>query len=821
MRRFFKKKSPAAPSDNNPDKRLPGYDADPLDPLAHGRLKNGRGKWDVKAEKPNPFAVSAADFPMVELEGVGGHKLVSPTGQKFAMDSIAKAVRKRFAMDDGSGGQSVSSALANAYTVPEALMNWYISQGFIGYQACALIAQQWLVNKACTMAGEDAIRNGWKLKARGEESDLDKEDQDTLLSEDVKFKLKENMVEMHRFKNVFGIRVVLFVVDSDDPDYYEKPFNIDGVTEGSYKGISQIDPYWMMPMLTAEATADPSSMHFYEPEFWIISGKKYHRSHLVIDRGPQPADILKPTYIFGGVPLTQQIYERVYAAERTANEAPLLAMNKRTTSIHVDTDKAIANEDSFFERLAFWVKYRDNHAVKILGKEETMEQFDTSLSDFDSVIMNQYQLVAAISKVPATKLLGTSPKGFNATGEFETISYHEYLESIQEHEMMPLLVRHYEILTRSLGLQTDIQVVFEEVASLTAQQRAELNKTKSETGQNLINSGALSPDEERRRVRDDNKSGYNTLTDQDASEEQGMSPENIAAFQKAGAAQQQAGARQEQAGAAVTTANARADDPNGVGAEDRPAGDPPMVPFQSAQPAKPVEPEKGITTPSRPNDPNADMASTMISMMGAIVRLLDKLDDRYTVEGREIGQMEASGRTTTPGTIAAVTPSVSAVHVGSLPAHQLPKMKVGGMIIRVENPRGTVRSGIGGDGNAWSINMPHHYGFISGIKGADGDEMDCFIGPNLDSKTVFIVNQKDKEGAFDEHKCMIGFSTEQEANEAYHASYRPGWDGMASIHACSIDNFRDWLTSSATSGPYTNEWAAQAQSAPQMTTQEN
>lgn len=227
---------------------------------------------------------------------------------------------------------------------------------------------------------------------------------------DVDFKVKENLIEFNRFKNIFGIRIALFEVDSEDEDYYEKPFNPDGITEGSYKGISQVDPYWMMPMLTAESTADPSSRFFYEPEFWIISGKKYHRSHLIIARGPQPADILKPTYIFGGVPLVQRIYERVYAAERTANEAPLLAMNKRTTVIHTDTAKAIAQEDKFLDRLMFWVKYRDNHAVKVLGTEESYEQHDTSLSDFDSVIMNQYQLVASIAKTPATKLLGTSPK---------------------------------------------------------------------------------------------------------------------------------------------------------------------------------------------------------------------------------------------------------------------------------------------------------------------------------------------------------------------------------------------------------------------------
>ena len=63
--------------------------------------------------------------------------------------------------------------------------------------------------------------------------------------------------------------------------------------------------------------------------------------------------------------------------------------------------------------------------------------------------MTQYQLVAAAAGVPATKLLGTSPKGFNATGEFEESSYGEELESIQQHDLSPLVNRHHLLLIRS------------------------------------------------------------------------------------------------------------------------------------------------------------------------------------------------------------------------------------------------------------------------------------------------------------------------------------------------------------------------------------
>lgn len=751
--------------------------SDPLDPTH--RVKPGSG-WKGENE---PVAVfrSIADFPVLEISQAAFR---SVNGKQFAMDA-APVIQANVAMDEVCGPGA--AAMTPAYSVPEEVANWYLSHSFIGYQACALIAQHWLVDKACSMAGEDAVRHGWEIKSVDEDNPLTDEQHDQLVEYDKGFKLKFNLEQLNRFKNIFGIRVAIFQVESDDPDYYSKPFNIDGVTEGSYRGISQVDPYWMMPLLTAESTGNPGGKHFYEPEFWVVNGKKYHRSHLIIARAPEPADVLKPTYLFGGVPMAQRIYERVYAAERTANEAPLLAMSKRMTAIHVDMEKAVLNQDKLYKRILQWIAYRDNHQVKVLGKEEVMEQFDIALSDLDSVIMNQYQLVAAIAEVPATKLLGTSPKGFNATGEFEMISYHEKLESIQEHVMSPMLERHYKLLCRHLGLDVIVQHVWRPVDSITATQRAELNLKKAQTGEALINAGAISPEEERSRIRDDEDSGYNRLSDEAAEEKPGASPENLAEFEKAGAAAEKANATPEGATvkAAGTTHAGETADPKASTAEE-------------ALPETPYG--------ARPAAPAADPNVMMVGLLQKMAERLGALEDVLLPEGGDVppGSESTLVRTTQPS----VKPSVQATVrnpkavIGPQPHYLLPKVKVNDLICVIENPRNSVRQGRTLDGEEWSVSMPHHYGYIKGTEGADGDEVDCFVGPNPKSQRVFVVNQKDKEGIFDEHKCMLGFDTPEQAREAYEASFTPGWDGLDSMHECPVEAFKQWLAQGARRDPF-------------------
>ncbi|HEK2694361.1 TPA: DUF1073 domain-containing protein, partial [Proteus mirabilis] len=126
----------------------------------------------------------------------------------------------------------------------------------------------------------------------------------------------------------------------------------------------------------------------------------------------------KPMYNYFGVSVPERIYERVYASERTANEAPQLAMTKRLLTMGI-ADPESADKDLIRENMLYFMEMRDNYGVQMTGSEDTVQQFDTSLADLDATIMTQYQLVASASNVPATKLLGTTPKGFNSTGEYE------------------------------------------------------------------------------------------------------------------------------------------------------------------------------------------------------------------------------------------------------------------------------------------------------------------------------------------------------------------------------------------------------------------
>ena len=279
-------------------------------------------------EKPRPiYSTFSTDDMAYQRE----QKLEELTETNFS--SVQKFVADKgnvtFAQDNQL---NIKASFAGNTILPTAQVLWYAQQTFIGYQLCAMLAQQWLIAKCCLMPAKDAVRSGYEL-AVDDGTKVEPEVLEAIKKKDTDYQLNKNLIEFVQMGRIFGIRVVMFIVESNDEDYYKNPFNPDGVLPGSYKGISQIDPYWITPQLDDQAAGNPASIHFYEPTWWIINGKPVHRTHLVIFRTEEVADILKPTYIFGGIPIPQKICERVYASERTANEAPMLALTKRTDVI--------------------------------------------------------------------------------------------------------------------------------------------------------------------------------------------------------------------------------------------------------------------------------------------------------------------------------------------------------------------------------------------------------------------------------------------------------------------------------------------------------
>lgn len=453
--------------------------------------------------------------------------------QELLKKLFPRSINNMVAVDTKTGNRVAMDGIYKPATYENDLplfMIPFFSHSFIGWQACALLTQNAYIRKACEIPARDAIAVDYKLHyadADDKDPNTDKEEEEQVLQDlkmlsDRKMKIKNICRDANIFKKTYGQILVVptFNVDID----MSEPFDIKKIKKGTYTGMQIIQPFWVTYQMGVEQLNRPDRAGFYEPEYYTIPNRaKIHKSWIIkLVNGICP-DILKPVYYYGGIPLTQMIYERVYCAEKVANEAPKLALTKRLLTIDGDVYNLTANSDSAYETLQTVASIRDNFGFMVKEKDTAVNQIDTSLTDFDALIMTQFQLVAAIAEMPVTKLMKTQLKGLANSGDYEMKDYAQNLKEIQESDFNRILLWHYQLLSMSeKGKDLNIDIVWDEIDTPTALEQAQIESQQAQTDATYVGSGIIDATEVRTMLRSNDDSRFHNLSEEMPDDLEGM-----------------------------------------------------------------------------------------------------------------------------------------------------------------------------------------------------------------------------------------------------------------------------------------------------------
>ena len=413
------------------------------------------------------------------------------------------------------------------------VLKHFQSRIWITYTGCAIIATHEFVNRACMIPAEDAIAHGYKVKciSRKHEKGNEHDAEEAEFLEEIKkaadqMGLSEACKRLNYKKKVFGVGIAIPYVEfredykspSDPtgatPYSYADPYDPKAVKPDSFIGFAVVDPHWITYQWDKRSRTDPSYPHFLEPTWLKIGDKRIHRSWVIRRLNSELPDIFKPVYLYGGLSLTQMIYERVWAADKLANEAPLLAMTKRLLIAdgnleQLQSDPARTNK--FFNAINF---FRDNFSIFVKKPSSNVTQLDTSLSELTPLTMSQYQLVAAIAQIPVTKLLKNVPSGLQATGQYEWDDYAQSLKSIQENDYSPLCKMFFELYCASFYPEEEDLKLDVEWNPIDVPKESEIAQMSSQTAQfvaHLINTGLVDVAEGRAMLRKTNLPAFQSI----------------------------------------------------------------------------------------------------------------------------------------------------------------------------------------------------------------------------------------------------------------------------------------------------------------------
>ena len=182
----------------------------------------------------------------------------------------------------------------------------------------------------------------------------------------------------------------------------------------------------------------------------------------------------------------------------------------------------------------------------------------------------------------------------------------------------------------------------------------------------------------------------------------------------------------------------------------------------------------------------------------------------YEVDGKQFGDLQEvvrhldgaeqplSAKIKTASTDVNTEPTEAQKEAGN---YKKGHVQVGTFDITIEQPEGSVRKGTDANGKQWESKMHNTYGYFRGTEGVDGDHIDVFLSNDIDGwngRKVYVVDQYNPDGTFDEHKVMLGFNDMDEAKSDYLANYEKGWeDGRRIVvSATNLEDFEKWIDSS-------------------------
>lgn len=303
------------------------------------------------------------------------------------------------------------------------------------------------------------------------------------------------------------------------------------IGKGNLKALRTVEALWCYP--TGYNSTNPLMDNWYRPDSWYVMNQMVHSSRIITLIGREVPDILKPTYSFGGLSMSQMAKPYVDNWLQTRQSVNDIISSFTTWVLETDLSSTVqADGDALFNRLALFNLLKNNQGVMAINKEsEAFQNVSAPIAGLDALQAQAQEHMASVSRIPLVKLLGTSPHGLNATAEPEIRTFYDHIAAYQEKLYRRPLHRLLGIIMMSLWgeIDEDIGFEFEPLWALDELQASEVEKNRADTDQIYIDSGVISPEEVRAKLAADDQSGYTSLDVEDmpdlrAEEDGGLEP---------------------------------------------------------------------------------------------------------------------------------------------------------------------------------------------------------------------------------------------------------------------------------------------------------
>lgn len=678
------------------------------------------------------------------------------------------------------------------------------------WQLVSLFEGSWLARRVVEAPAADIVKTWPTILGETKPEDLAK-----FKRKVTKTNTKSKVLEALTWGRLFGGAGALIVVKGHEHEL-DKPLDLDKVGIGAYRGLVVFDR-WSGISPAGDVCDDfDSPLDVGLPEFYDVHAKsssetmRVHSSRILRFCGPKMPEPENSVYQGWGISVLAPVMQALMSYDNVSANALSLSYRANLIGMRMPELAQILSgvgisqkaAQQFAERMAPVNQMLSNQSLVMLPQDGELSNVQYSFGGLAELIQMFQLQMAGAAKMPVSLLWGRLFNGLGNSGEGDERIYEKTVATEADTTLRPALEKLFPVIMASeLGeVPDDMELNFPSIRVLDEKEKADLAKGTVDSVVVCLNSGLFSPRKagmEIKQASDINGFGTN-LTDEDIDK---LSDE-VSSEGELG--EGLFGPESEGGGLSPTSSPAKV-----IKEEDKQAKKLP----EAVQGVKPV-PVEGNGSP-KPKESAAELPGAkkvgpaakaedagMSPEMVWIEACENESDTvpkalRGTWEGEVLIKRGALNNLQFYAEQFKVPYAKCLAYVrGRGIAHDVdspgPEIELHGLRMVIETPKGGERSGPG-----WKTTMPAAYGYIKGYKGADGDSIDCYVGPALASKWVYCVDQKHllPRKGYDEVKVMIGFPSAAQAINTYKAGHS-NWEAVyMDWTPMTIDSFKQWLAS--------------------------
>lgn len=323
-------------------------------------------------------------------------------------------------------------------------------------------------------------------------------------------RLRDRVNEGLRWGRLYGGAAGLIIIRGQE-DMLDQPLELESIYPGTFQGLYILDRWQgVVPgMGLVFEGGEPVPAYYSITDARGNTVARVHHSRLVRFTGRELPFLERVAELYWGESEVEALYSDVVKHDNVAANMAALTFRANVDTMEVQNLDQLFSVSSGEQQRRFWNTMqaqsvvKSNFGMQLVNRGDQIKNTQYTFTGLQGVYDSMCLDLSGASRIPVTKLFGRSPAGMDATGESDMRNYYDYVDTLREAKLRPILEKLLPVLAMSAwGVVPDgLDISFPSLWMPTAKEVAEIAKVKSEAIVTSYQAGLMNVDTAQKELK--------------------------------------------------------------------------------------------------------------------------------------------------------------------------------------------------------------------------------------------------------------------------------------------------------------------------------